>query len=114
MALAAETDRVVIEALGVFVGGFTREAAEVVAGADLGTLSRLSQLALIQRLPDPYGGSRYQMHELIRNYALARLEFTDHLAGSIAHDDREWRESVAACTRALDLHRRARLLAISA
>ena len=68
-----ETDRAVIEALGVFVGGFTREAAEVVAGADLGTLSRLSQLALIQRLPDPYGGSRYQVHELIRNYALARL-----------------------------------------
>ena len=65
-----ETDRAVIEALGVFVGGFTREAAEAVAGADLGTLSRLSQLALIQRLPDPYGGSRYQVHELVRNYAL--------------------------------------------
>jgi hypothetical protein len=39
----------------VFVGGFTRDAAEAVAGADLGTLSQLSQLALIQRLPDPYG-----------------------------------------------------------
>ena len=74
-----ETDRAVIEALGVFVGGFTREAAEVVAGADLGTLSRLSQLALIQRLPDPYGSSRYQVHELIRNYALGRLEFTDRV-----------------------------------
>ncbi|HXU97073.1 MAG TPA: LuxR C-terminal-related transcriptional regulator, partial [Jiangellaceae bacterium] len=74
-----ETDRTVIEALGVFVGGFTREAAEVVAGADLGTLSRLSQLALIQRLPDPYGGSRYQVHELVRNYALNRLELTDQV-----------------------------------
>jgi hypothetical protein len=50
-----EVDRSVIKALGVFVGGFTREAAEAVAGADLGTLSQLSQLALIQRLPDPYG-----------------------------------------------------------
>jgi len=74
-----ETDRAVIEALGVFVGGFTREAAEAVAGADLGTLSRLSQLALIQRLPDPYGGSRYQVHELVRNYALGRLELTDRV-----------------------------------
>ena len=74
-----EIDRAVIEALGVFVGGFTREAAEAVAGADLGTLSRLSQLALIQRLPDPYGGSRYQVHELVRNYALGRLEFTDQV-----------------------------------
>jgi predicted ATPase/DNA-binding CsgD family transcriptional regulator len=74
-----ETDRAVIEALGVFVGGFTREAAEAVAGADLGTLSRLSQLALIQRLPDPYGGSRYQVHELVRNYAVGRLELSDQV-----------------------------------
>jgi predicted ATPase/DNA-binding CsgD family transcriptional regulator len=72
-------DRSVIEALGVFVGGFTREAAEVVAGADLGTLSQLSQLALIQRLPDPYGGSRYQVHELVRNYALGRLQRLDDI-----------------------------------
>ena len=72
-----ESDRAVIEALGVFVGGFTSEAAEAVAGADLGTFSRLSQLALIQRLPDPYGGSRYQVHELVRNYALDRLELTE-------------------------------------
>jgi predicted ATPase/DNA-binding CsgD family transcriptional regulator len=72
-------DRSVIEALGVFVGGFTREAAEAVAGADLGTLSQLSQLALIQRLPDPYGGSRYQVHELVRSYALGRLERLDDI-----------------------------------
>ena len=75
----ASSDRAVIEALGVFVGGFTSEAAEAVADADLGTLSRLSQLALIQRLPDPYGGSRYQVHELVRNYALGRLELTDRV-----------------------------------
>ena len=68
------SDRAVIEALSVFVGGFTREAAEAVADADLGALSRLSQLALIQRIPDPYGGSRYLVHELVRNYALDRLE----------------------------------------
>jgi predicted ATPase/DNA-binding CsgD family transcriptional regulator len=68
------SDRPVVEALGVFVGGFTREAAEAVAGADLGTLSRLSQLALIQRVPDPFGGSRYAMHELVRTYALDRLQ----------------------------------------
>jgi predicted ATPase/DNA-binding CsgD family transcriptional regulator len=74
-----DADRSVIEALGVFVGGFTREAAEAVAGADLGTLSQLSQLALIQRLPDPYGGSRYQVHELVRSYALGRLERLDDI-----------------------------------
>jgi predicted ATPase/DNA-binding CsgD family transcriptional regulator len=74
-----DADRSVIEALGVFVGGFTREAAEAVAGADLGALSQLSQLALIQRLPDPYGGSRYQVHELVRSYALGRLERLDDI-----------------------------------
>ena len=63
----------------MFVGGFTRDAAEAVAGADLGTLSQLSQLALIQRLPDPYGGSRYQVHELVRSYALGRLERLDDI-----------------------------------
>jgi len=75
----ADVDRSVIEALGVFVGGFTREAAEAVSGADLGTLSHLSQLALIQRLPDPYGGSRYQLHELVRSYALGKLERLDDI-----------------------------------
>ncbi len=75
----SDVDRSVIEALGVFVGGFTREAAEAVGGADLGTLSQLTQLALIQRLPDPYGGTRYQLHELVRNYALDRLERLDDI-----------------------------------
>lgn len=67
-----ESDRSVIEALSVFVGGFTREAAEAVAGADLGILSRLSELALLQRMPDDYGGSRYQVHELVRSYGVER------------------------------------------
>ena len=74
-----EADRAAIESLGVFVGGFTREAADAVAGADLGTLSRLSQLALIQRMPDPYGGSRYQVHELVRGYGLERLSHPEDL-----------------------------------
>lgn len=67
-----ESDRSVIEALSVFLGGFTREAAEAVAGADLGTLSRLSELALLQRMPDDEGRSRYQVHELVRSYGAER------------------------------------------
>jgi predicted ATPase len=57
-------------ALAVFVGGFTREAAEAVAQADLGVLAALAERSLIQRLPDAQGGSRYQLHELVRHYAL--------------------------------------------
>jgi non-specific serine/threonine protein kinase len=67
-------ERTVLSALGIFVGGFTREAAEAVASADLGVLAALAERSLIQRLPDPRGGSRYQVHELVRHYALRRLE----------------------------------------
>jgi hypothetical protein len=34
----------------------------------------LAERSLIQRLPDAEGGSRYQVHELIRSYALRQLE----------------------------------------
>jgi tetratricopeptide (TPR) repeat protein len=55
--------------LAVFRGGFTREAAERVAGAPLTQLSALVAKSLIQR-----GGSgRFDLHELIRQYAAARL-----------------------------------------
>ncbi|HEY6811871.1 MAG TPA: LuxR C-terminal-related transcriptional regulator, partial [Propionibacteriaceae bacterium] len=68
------SERTVLSALGIFVGGFTREAAEAVAGASLGVLAALAERSLIQRLPDAEGGSRYQVHELIRSYALRQLE----------------------------------------
>jgi predicted ATPase/DNA-binding CsgD family transcriptional regulator len=68
------SERTVLSALAVFVGGFTREAAEAVADADLGVLAALAERSLIQRLPDAQGGSRYQVHELVRHYALRHLE----------------------------------------
>ena len=63
-------ERTVLSALAIFVGGFTREAAEAVANADLGVLAALAERSFIQRLPDARGGSRYQVHELVRHYAL--------------------------------------------
>ena len=67
-------ERTVLSALAIFVGGFTRKAAEAVAGASLGVLAALAERSLIQRLPDAQGGSRYQVHELIRSYALRQME----------------------------------------
>jgi predicted ATPase/DNA-binding CsgD family transcriptional regulator len=67
------TERAVLSSLAIFVGGFTREAAEVVADANLGVLAALAERSLIQRLPDSRGGSRYQVHELIRHHALHHL-----------------------------------------
>jgi non-specific serine/threonine protein kinase len=63
----------VLSALAIFVGGFTREAAEIVADADLGVLAALAERSFIQRLPDARGGSRYQVHELVRQYALRQV-----------------------------------------
>jgi hypothetical protein len=45
-----------------------------VADASLGVLAALAERSLIQRLPDARGGSRYQVHELVRNYALRRVD----------------------------------------
>jgi predicted ATPase len=68
-----EDDRSVLAGLAVFVGGFTREAAEEVTGASMTSLATLVERSLIQRLPDTLGGARYQVHELVRSYALERL-----------------------------------------
>jgi predicted ATPase len=52
--------------LSVFRGGFTRAAAQEVAGATLRSLSQLVEKALLRRDPD---SGRYSMHELLRQYA---------------------------------------------
>lgn len=57
-------------ALSVFRGGFTREAAEAVAGASLRDLANLSNKTLV--VPSPSTG-RYAIHELLRQYAEAEL-----------------------------------------
>jgi predicted ATPase len=61
-------------ALSVFRGGFSREAAEVVAGASLRGLANLVSKSLLTANPDT---RRYEVHELLRQYAAAELE-KDH------------------------------------
>jgi tetratricopeptide (TPR) repeat protein len=63
-------ERAALAALSVFHGGCTREAAEVVAGADVRMLSHLLRKSLIQREP----GDRYTMHPLLGEYAARQLE----------------------------------------
>jgi DNA-binding SARP family transcriptional activator/tetratricopeptide (TPR) repeat protein len=55
----------VLGRLAVFRGGFRREAAEAVAGASLGMLSRLVHRSWLR----PSGTGRFEMHELVRQYA---------------------------------------------
>jgi predicted ATPase len=65
-----DKDRSMLAGLAVFVGGFTREAAEAVTGASPTSLATLVVRSLVQRLPDAVGGNRSQVHELVRSYAL--------------------------------------------
>jgi predicted ATPase/transcriptional regulator with XRE-family HTH domain len=55
--------------LSIFRGGFTRAAAQAVAGANLPLLSALVSKALVQRI----GEDRYDLHELARQYAGEQL-----------------------------------------
>lgn len=66
---AGDAARSAFQMLSVFRGGFTRRAAEQVAGATLPILASLADMALI-RLRD---SGRYDIHELLRQFAEAKL-----------------------------------------
>ncbi len=67
-ALAA-SERQVFSRLSVFRGGFTREAAQTVAGASLRALMRLAHKSLLY-----HRGGRYQIHELLRQFGAEQLD----------------------------------------
>ncbi|HMQ30947.1 MAG TPA: BTAD domain-containing putative transcriptional regulator [Chloroflexaceae bacterium] len=84
-ALLAPEERSVFMALAVFRGGFSGEAAARVAGASPAILAALSDKSLL-RLER---GGRYQVHELLRQYAEERLEAApdDAARARQAHSD---------------------------
>jgi predicted ATPase/DNA-binding SARP family transcriptional activator len=65
--------RKVFAALSVFAGGFTLDAAEQVAGADVDTLGDLVSQSLVRSLPTPDGDVRFTMLETIRELAVEQL-----------------------------------------
>jgi predicted ATPase/DNA-binding SARP family transcriptional activator len=67
--LLTDPERAAFRRLSVLRGGFTRAAAEAVAGASLVDLARLTAKSLLRRT----GGGRYELHELLRQYGEARL-----------------------------------------
>lgn len=67
-------EQAVMAGLSVFRGGFTREAAEEVAEANLRVLLALVNKSLLQRRPD---SGRFAVHELLRQYAAARRRRDD-------------------------------------
>ena len=71
--LSAEEKTVLVK-LSVFRGGFQRQAAEQVAGASLSLLSSLVTRSLLRRTV----AGRYDLHELIRQYAASKLAEDPH------------------------------------
>jgi len=65
-------EQAVFMRLTLFRGGFTRAAAQAVAGASLPMLARLVDKSFVQRTAD----ARYDIHELVRQYAARQLQAT--------------------------------------
>jgi len=66
-----EREREVFSALAVFGGGFARQAARQIVGASVQQLARLVRKSLLQHDPER---DRYELHELLRQYARERLD----------------------------------------
>lgn len=64
----------VFQRLAVFRGGFLRAAATAVADASLPLLSSLLDKSLLRWESDEGGHGRYQIHELLRQYAEEKLQ----------------------------------------
>lgn len=67
--LLTETEREVFQRLSVFRGSFGREAAEQITGASIPSLLSLIDQSLLQHSAN----ERYQIHELLRQYAADKL-----------------------------------------
>ena len=68
--LLTDAERDALSRLSVFRGGFDRNAAEKISGATLPLLSSLVSKSLVRRTE----AGRYDLHEVIRQYALSHLE----------------------------------------
>lgn len=76
-------EQAVLAKLSVFSGGFTREAAEAVADANLRLLLALVNKSLLHRQPE---SGRFAIHELLRQFAaLKRQERADKGDIFLAH-----------------------------
>ncbi|MCP4540940.1 MAG: tetratricopeptide repeat protein [Chloroflexi bacterium] len=68
--LLSQEEQIIFTKLSVFRGGFRRKAAEQIVDASLPTLSALVDKSLLR-----YNSlGRYQIHELLRQYAAEKLE----------------------------------------
>jgi predicted ATPase/DNA-binding CsgD family transcriptional regulator len=79
--LLSEDERTAFRSLSVFRSGFTAEAAKQVVGASLQTLTSLIDKSLV-RLGS---NGRYDLHELLRQYASEQLEVAGQSERTLDH-----------------------------
>jgi tetratricopeptide (TPR) repeat protein len=79
-SLLTEREREVFQALSVFSGGFTRAAAQHVSQGSLHELRALADKSLLQVTPS----GRYEIHELLRQYAAEKLHSFPDVATDVA------------------------------
>lgn len=79
--MLSENERELLMKLSVFQGGFTRDAALKVTGASIFLLSSLVDKSLLRHSKNP---DRYELHELVRTFALTQLQSSSANAEEIA------------------------------
>jgi tetratricopeptide (TPR) repeat protein len=93
--LLIEPERELFQAVSVFRGGFTEEAAQDVAKSSPFLLAGLVDQGLLQ-VAETADGLRYQMHELTRQYAAERLANSQMATRVAANHARFFADFVAA------------------
>jgi predicted ATPase/Flp pilus assembly protein TadD len=71
--LMNSAEQMLLQRLAIFKGGFSREAALQVAEATDGTLAALLDKSLLRPRVTEEGGNRYDIHEILRQFAAVRL-----------------------------------------
>jgi predicted ATPase/class 3 adenylate cyclase len=92
-AMLSQEERAMFSALSIFRGGFTREAAEAVAGASIRNLANLTNKSLL--VFDREAG-RYTVHELLRQYAETELGEDTSTADAVARAHTDFYAGLAA------------------
>ncbi len=82
--LLPEDEREVFKRLSVFRGGFSREAAQAIAGASLHDLTALVNKSLLRR---DLNSGRYEVHELLRQYGEEKLSSAEKTNAADLHSD---------------------------
>lgn len=98
--LLSERERSTLAQLAVFRGGFQREAAAAVVGADLSLLAALADKSLIQH----NASGRYGIHEAVRRYAAERLRHVDEPDEAVVRDRHSRFYTTFVARRTDDLH----------